>query len=221
VGTEAKPYPSVALGVFEASPIEMAAAYTLFMNDGAVRPLRALSAITIEGRTERIEDQPLRPVARPDTTFLVTSMMRSVMNEGTGASARATFHLDAAGKSGTTNDLRDAWFVGFTPELLTIVWVGFDDNQPIGLGGSAAALPIWTSFMSAALAARPNLTFEPPEGVTFADIDPETGMLATPRCPKVQREAFLADTEPGYFCYLHGGGLWSRFGRTIRRYIRR
>jgi penicillin-binding protein 1B len=221
VGTPAKPFPSVALGVFEASPIEMAAAYTLFMNDGAVRPLRALSAITIEGRTERIEDQPLRPVARPDTTFLVTSMMRSVMNEGTGASARASFHLDAAGKSGTTNDLRDAWFVGFTPELLTIVWVGFDDNQPIGLGGSAAALPIWTSFMSAALAARPNLTFEPPEGVSFVDIDPETGMLATPRCPKVQREAFLTDTEPGYFCYLHGGGLWSRFGRTMRRYIRR
>ena len=80
-------------------------------------------------------------------------MMRSVLNEGTGAGARAAgFALDAAGKSGTTNDLRDAWFVGFTPELLAVVWVGFDDNQPLGLSGTQAAVPIWTSFMIKALA---------------------------------------------------------------------
>src|SRR5690606_20466617 len=96
-------------------------------------------------------------VARPDTTFLVTNMLRSVINEGTGAAARAAgFTQDAAGKSGTTNDLRDAWFVGFTPELLTVVWVGLDDNQPIGLTGSQAALPIWTTFMQRALAGVPS-----------------------------------------------------------------
>ena len=72
-------------------------------------------------------------------------MMRSVVNEGTGAARAAGFTLDAAGKSGTTNDLRDAWFVGFTPELLTVVWVGLDDNQPLGMSGTQAALPIWTS----------------------------------------------------------------------------
>ena len=78
-------------------------------------------------------------------------MMRSVLNEGTGAGARAAgFTLDAAGKSGTTNDLRDAWFVGFTTHLLTVVWVGFDDNQPVSLSGSQAALPIWTQFMAVA-----------------------------------------------------------------------
>ena len=81
-------------------------------------------------------------IARKDTTYLVTNMMRSVINEGTGAGARAAgFTLDAAGKSGTTNDLRDAWFVGFTPELLTVVWVGLDDNMPLGLSGTQAALP--------------------------------------------------------------------------------
>ena len=91
-----------------------------------------------------------RLVARADTTFLVTNMMRSVINEGTGAGARAAgFTLDAAGKSGTTNDLRDAWFIGFTPDLLTAVWVGFDNNQPIGLSGSQAALPIWTTLHEA------------------------------------------------------------------------
>ena len=82
-------------------------------------------------------------------------MLRSVVNEGTGAGARsAGFTLDAAGKTGTTNDLRDAWFVGFTPELLTVVWVGFDDNQVVGLSGAQAALPIWTQFMKGALAGR-------------------------------------------------------------------
>ena len=102
---------------------------------------------------------PLRTVARPDTTFLVTNMMRSVLNEGTGAGARAAgFTLDAAGKSGTTNDLRDAWFVGFTPELLTVVWVGFDDNQPVSLSGSQAALPIWTQFMKSATAGQATLS---------------------------------------------------------------
>ena len=93
---------------------------------------------------------PHEAIARPDTTYLVTNMMRSVINEGTGAGARAAgFTLDAAGKSGTTNDLRDAWFVGFTPELLTVVWVGLDDNQPLGLSGTQAALPIWTAVHDA------------------------------------------------------------------------
>ena len=119
-----------------------------------------------------------------DTTFLVTNMMRSVINEGTGAGARAAgFTLDAAGKSGTTNDLRDAWFVGFTPELLTVVWVGLDDNQPLGLSGTQAALPIWTTFMTRALAGRANLPFQAPEGIAFVDIDRDTGKVAAAGLP--------------------------------------
>ncbi len=89
------------------------------------------------GQNVQIRSVATKTVARRDTTFLVTNMMRSVLNEGTAAGARAAgFTLDAAGKTGTTNDLRDAWFVGFTPELLTVVWVGLDDNQPLGLSGS-------------------------------------------------------------------------------------
>jgi membrane carboxypeptidase/penicillin-binding protein len=113
------------------------------------------------------------------------------------------FLLDAAGKTGTTNDLRDAWFVGFTPELLTVVWVGFDDNQPVGLSGALAALPIWTQFMKAALAGRASVPFDVPEGITFTNIDADTGKLATPTCPKVITEAFLAGTEPLQQCDLH------------------
>jgi membrane carboxypeptidase/penicillin-binding protein len=143
-------------------------------------------------------------VARPDTTFLVTNMMRSVINEGTGSGVRtAGFTLDAAGKTGTTNDLRDAWFIGFTPELLTVVWVGFDDNKPIGLSGAQAALPIWTAFMKNALAGRQSPSFEAPDGVSFVDIDRDTGKIATPICPRVTTEAFLAGTEPLGVCELH------------------
>src|SRR5258706_2508745 len=132
-------------------------------------------------------------------------MMRSVLNEGTAASARTMgFTLDAAGKTGTTNDLHDAWFVGFTPELLTVVWVGFDDNQPVGLSGAQAALPIWTEFMKLALAGRPSVSFNVPDGITFVDIDPESGKLPTPNCPKLFTETFIAGTEPHEFCELHG-----------------
>jgi len=131
--------------------------------------------------------------------------MRSVLNEGTAAGARAAgFSLDAAGKTGTTNDLRDAWFVGFTHELLTVVWVGLDDNQPLGLSGTQAALPIWTMFMTRALAGRPNVQFTVPEGINFLDIDRDTGKIAAPGCPRVFREAFLAGTEPSDVCQLHG-----------------
>jgi penicillin-binding protein 1B len=131
-------------------------------------------------------------------------MMRSVLNEGTGAGARAAgFSLDAAGKSGTTNDLRDAWFVGFTPELLTVAWGGYDDNQPLGLSGTQAALPIWTDFMKAATAGRANPTFEAPDGVTFVDINRDTGKLATPYCPRTFTESLIAGTKPTELCPLH------------------
>ena len=134
----------------------------------------------------------------------MANMMRSVLNEGTGAGARANgFTLDAAGKTGTTNDLRDAWFVGFTPELLTVVWVGFDDNQPLGLSGAQAALPIWTDFMKHALAGRPSVGFKVPEGITFVDIDRDTGKVAQPNCPHISTEAFLSGTEPTQICELH------------------
>jgi len=205
VGTAPKAYPSIALGVFEATPYEIATAYTLFPNGGTIRPLKHIQRITSGGKdvTKKDNSSP-REVARPDTTFLVTNMMRSVLNEGTAAGARGMgFTLDAAGKTGTTNDLRDAWFVGFTPELLTVVWVGLDDNQPVGLSGARAALPIWTQFMRTALAGRASLPFLAPEGITFIDIDAETGKLAGPLCPKIITEAFLSGTEPRELCALH------------------
>jgi penicillin-binding protein 1B len=203
-GTAARPYPSIALGVFEATPYEIAAAYTVFANGGTIKPLRPFARIVSGGRDLPIQAAAPRTIARRDTTFLVTNMMRSVLNEGTGAGARAAgFALDAAGKSGTTNDLRDAWFVGFTPELLTVVWVGLDDNRPLGLSGTQAALPIWTSFMARALAGRPNVSFAVPDGISFLEIDRDTGKAAAAGCPRIFREAFIPGTEPTEVCQLH------------------
>jgi penicillin-binding protein 1B len=204
VGTPPQGFPSITLGVFELTPLEVAQAYTLFTNGGFVRPLRAINRIVTPEKELHPKHPQLREIARPDTTFLVTHMMRSVLNEGTGAGARGNgFTLEAAGKSGTTNDLRDAWFVGFTPELLTVVWVGFDDNRPLGLSGTQAALPIWTEFMKHALAGHKSVPFEPPGGISFVQIDRDTGKLAQPGCPRLYEEAFLAGTEPLEICELH------------------
>jgi penicillin-binding protein 1B len=223
VGTPAQPFPSIALGVFEVSPLELTQAYTLFTNGGSIRPLQAITRIVDNGTATPVPAPPLKPVTRPDVTYLVTNMMRSVINEGTAASVRSAFSNDAAGKTGTTNDLRDAWFIGFTPTLLTAVWVGFDDNQPIGLSGSQAALPIWTGFMKRALAGRPNASFAAPPGIVFVDIDRSSGKIANFNCPSVIREAFLPGSEPTEICDIHGSGLghvFSKLGGFFRRIIR-
>ena len=157
-----------------------------------------------KGRTlDRLETER-HAVAHPASAYLVTDMMRSVIDRGTAREIRARgFKEVAAGKTGTTNDTRDAWFVGFTPDLLAIVWVGYDDNKPLGLTGSQAALPIWTRFMKSAVSGRESGVFEPPSGVTFARIDPETGQLARASCPSGQSETFITGTEPRAFCARH------------------
>jgi len=205
--SQARGYPSVALGVFEATPWEIAQAYTVFPNLGELRTLRTIARITSDGAVVAQPAQPpARRIARPDTTFLVRDMMRSVVDEGTGSGARAAgFSQQAAGKTGTTNDLRDAWFAAFSQELLTVVWVGFDDNTAIGLSGSQAAVPIWADFMARATAGLPAAAFSPaPFGISFAEIDRDTGMLASPGCPRLRTEAFLAGTEPTAVCDQHG-----------------
>ena len=207
IGTSIRPYPALALGSFEATPYEMAVAYNVLANGGLkVEPVTVLRVTDDQGRTlEQPRSPPPPRVVHEETVFLITNMLRSVLNEGTGAASRALgFALDGAGKTGTTNDLRDAWFAGYTPDLLAVVWVGFDDNTPIGLPGSRAALPIWVDFMKEALAGRKTQRFLPPmEGVVFIDIDKETGLLATPSCPKVISEAFIAGTEPQERCSAH------------------
>jgi penicillin-binding protein 1B len=207
LGDNIKGFPSLALGSFEATPMEMATAYNVLANGGLKVPPVAVLRVTDEkGQTleQHRQPPPLR-VVHEESAFLVTHMLRSVINEGTAAAVRAQgFKLDAAGKTGTTNDLRDAWFAGYTPDLLCVVWVGYDDNTPIGLSGARAALPIWIEFMKGALAGRETRPFDvPAEGIVFIDIDKETGLLATSSCPRVISESFIPGTEPQERCSAH------------------
>ena len=207
IGTHSnlQPYPSVVLGAFEMTPMDLATAYTVIANHGVrVDPRFFVEVRDTKGRTLDTVETARHAVVHPASAYLVTDMMRSVIDQGTAREIRVRgFQAVAAGKTGTTNDTRDAWFVGFTPDLLAVVWVGYDDNQPLGLTGSQAALPIWTRFMKSAVSGRETGVFEPPSGVTFARIDPETGQLARVSCPSGQSETFITGTEPPSFCARH------------------
>ena len=117
----------------------------------------------------------------------------------------------AAGKTGTTDAYRDAYFVGYTPELVTGVWVGFDEPQSIGLPGAKAALPAWVDFMVASAPATP-ADFKAPKGIVMATIDPDSGGLATAACPRRMTVPFLTGSEPRRLCPIHGGGAWASSG---------
>jgi penicillin-binding protein 1B len=215
IPSEIHPYPAIALGSFEATPLEMATAYTVLASGGLKIPPVTVLKVADEKETALESYQPPTPdrVVHEESTVLVTHMLRSVLTEGTGASSRAMgFTLDAAGKTGTTNEMRDAWFAGYTPDLLAVVWVGFDDNTPLNLTGARAALPIWVDFMKrAAAGAKPTPFSVPESGVVFMDVDKDNGLLATPSCPRVISEAFIAGTEPMERCGAHDGS-----GRSYR-----
>jgi membrane carboxypeptidase/penicillin-binding protein len=153
-----------------------------------------------------IERNPVEveQVVPADTAYLVTHLMEGVLDHGTGRAARRLgFTRPAAGKTGTTNDYGDAWFAGFTPDLLTVVWIGFDHRRSLNLAGSQAALPIWTQFMKSATAGLPATPFTPPPSVVLVRIDPVSGLLATPACPDAIEEAFYKGDEPIEPCPLH------------------
>jgi len=187
-------------------------------------PTALVAAVEGNGRALALDtpenDAPLSPAE----AYLLTSLLEGVVNSGTGAPARSLGVPGAlAGKTGTTNDGRDAWFVGYSPTLLTLVWVGFDSNEPHGLSGSDGALPIWADFMRQALEIHPTVaSFAVPPGITFAEVDVTNGKLANRYCPAVARETFIAGTEPAP-CQDHGsvgdhvGDWWKRFRQWLGR----
>ena len=192
----------MAIGSFETTPIEMVQAYTAFANNGVMSKLTSILEI-YDHEDHRVfaAQNKQKRVLTPEISFLTTSLLQSVINNGTGAGARSRgFRLPAAGKTGTSHD---GWFAGYTPDLLCIVWVGFDDNSELNLAGSRSALPIWTEFMKRAVSIRPlsGDSFPVPEGIVEAVIDPSTGMLATDRCLQRQKEYFIKGTEPTIYCY--------------------
>jgi penicillin-binding protein 1B len=198
-------YPSAVLGAVEVTPFEVAQAYAVIANQGLRAAVRAANKV-VDRHGQTIERRPVEVerVASPEAAFMLEHVMTGVLDRGTGQGVRERgFTHPAAGKTGTTNDGRDAWFAGFTTDLLAVVWVGFDDGEPFALTGAEAALPIWTAFMRRATAASPVAEFPPPAGVALVRVDPYTGAIATSACPETIIEAFWRGQEPTAACPLH------------------
>lgn len=190
-------YPAMALGTSEATPLQVASAYTAFANLGTrTTPVPIERITTGEGVTVAAPVTQKNDVLRPEVAYVMDSFMKDVVNRGTGAPVRARgLKAIVAGKTGTS---RDGWFAGFTPNLVCVVWVGFDDGSQLGLTGANSALPIWSDFMSVALTEHPEWQgdWQAPEGITEADIDPGTGQLAKPDDPNRRKELFINGTLP-------------------------
>jgi penicillin-binding protein 1B len=198
-------YPALALGTTEATPLEVAQAYTAFANGGVLTESSAIKRMTNGNGVAIVESKPgTQKALPPEVAWLTTSILQDVLNRGTAARARLMgFKAMAAGKTGTS---RDGWFAGYTPNLVCVVWVGFDDNSELGLEGAKSALPIWTAFMKEALALRPELggdSFPKPDTIVSEEIDPATGMLATEACPVKRTEYFIEGTQPTEPCNGH------------------
>jgi penicillin-binding protein 1A len=199
-----QPYLSIALGSFEVTLLELTSAIGVLPASGIrTEPIAITSIETREGRILE-QNYPRKSEAiSAQTAYVMTSMLESAVNEGTGRSIRArgiTRHL--AGKTGTTDEYGDAWYVGFSPDLITGVWVGFDEKRSMGnkQTGARVALPIWIDFMVGALEGVPDKPFPEPHGIVRRDICTETGLLATDHCPETRVEVFVSGTEPLRFC---------------------
>jgi penicillin-binding protein 1B len=190
------PYPALALGTTEVTPLQIAAAYAAFANGGkSIQP-----NVIAQPDIQPSENQ----IIQPGSAYIITDMLEGVIDHGTARAARGLIPKTAvAGKTGTS---RDGWFVGYTPNLVCAVWIGFDDNKQLGLTGAEAALPVWTEFMKGAVDLRPEFggkSFAQPDGITIVEIDPETEELATGKCPQHETVAIATAQAPTSECFRH------------------
>jgi 1A family penicillin-binding protein len=200
---------SLALGTEEVTLSDLVKSYSPLANGGFVAEPRAIIRIFDRTRNSWTDNPPVvTPALSPASAFVTTRLLTDVMTYGTAKSLR-TFNKErpSAGKTGTTDDYRDAWFIGYTPQVVTGIWVGYDKPKPGGKGftGGVVAAPIWERYMRQALAGKPAVDFPQPETVVSVVIDPKTGLLATAGCPDKRDEFYIEGTEPTEYCPAHGG----------------
>ena len=193
---------ALALGAASISPFELTSAYTVFANNGVLLPKYFITKVTDTDGTILQETPPPVPVPviSPETAYVITNLMQSVVSSGTGQRA-SVIGRPVAGKTGTTNGAKDAWFIGYIPQLVTGVWVGYDQERSLGGGGTGgqAAAPIWGDFMQRAIMSLPAEDFAAPENVSFVLIDPRTGKLAREGTAGAVMECFIKGTEPSSY----------------------
>ena len=217
IGKNLPRVPSLALGAVEVTPFQIARAYTSIASGGLLIDPKAVFSITDRELGEPLYEGNYKSkrVANSSSVYVLTNMLQSVVEHGTARRVRSMgFTRPTAGKTGTTNDARDSWFAGFTPQILAVVWVGFDDNSKVGLTGSSGALPVWTEFAKCAHQGSSVMEFEIPKGVVFKKIESKTGLLNHPDCPQeaVVTEVFVEGTEPVTSCLEVYGRAYDRFG---------
>lgn len=212
--------PSLALGACEVSVLEMTRAYAALADGGTiVKPVAVRAVLDRGGNVRWSPKRERKRVLRPETAYLGTVLLQGPVIYGTAAGIRSQYGFvrPAAGKTGTTSDENDAWFIGYTPQLACGVWVGCDKGRRLGLTGTQAAVPIWVRFMESAHRGKAVADFEAPPGVVEAWIDAETGYRAGAECPRVMRAAFIPKTEPRRVCDVFhmpawmdstGAGMW-------------
>ena len=207
---------SVALGSPTVSLLDIVTAYGTLDNGGIWVQPTSLRAVSERDGTALWSAAPDRRQAiSPQAAYLVTSLLEGVVKRGTASKAKVLGLTGAiAGKTGTTDGYRDAWFIGYTSDIVIGVWVGFDDERPVRLTGAQAALPIWMEIAKRIVTDQAP-PFSQPSGVVTRVIDPKTGQLATSQCPEHVEEVFIEGTEPSVYCEVHGGGIWERLRHTF------
>ena len=212
MGIESKltPNPSLAIGTSEVNVLELVSAYTCFPNGGIHVAPRFITKV-IDRYGNLLEENGVAPrqvAIPPAPAYMMVNLMQSVMDDsgGTGASARTRgFYRPAGGKTGTSDNFCDAWFVGYTPQVTAGCWIGFDDKTSLGHNqtGSMNALPIWVDFMTAAVDSLPVEDFPEPPGITHETICIDSGKKAAAYCPHIRDEVFLSDFTIDEICPLH------------------
>ncbi|NTV56954.1 MAG: PBP1A family penicillin-binding protein [Deltaproteobacteria bacterium] len=206
--TPLKPYPSIALGAFEVVPLELARAYCAFAADGILPvPLSLKEVLDESGKILERRHMSVQGVTTPGKAFLITSMLRSTVEQGTARSLKDMgIRFPAAGKTGTTNEFKDGWFVGYTPEVMALIWVGFDDGTSLQAPASALTLPLWADLMSAIPHHVSGSWFKTPPDIVVETVCKESGQRALASgCPLTLEEYFLAENTPKERCTLHRG----------------
>ena len=220
--TPVKPYPSAALGAFEVIPLELARAYCVFAAEGVQPfPLSFKGVVDEHGRILEHQHLNIERLITPAEAFIMNSMLEGVVREGTARSLQTHgISWPIAGKTGTTNDFKDAWFVGYTPDILALIWVGFDNGDSIEATGAAAALPIWADLMNAIPRYRSDMEFKVPEGVEKIRVCPVTGLKAVDGCPEPTEVYFLTGHTPAADCPLHAKrGIAGKFIKGVKDLI--
>ncbi|MEL7371484.1 MAG: penicillin-binding transpeptidase domain-containing protein, partial [Myxococcota bacterium] len=192
---------TLALGSGDVTPLEMVNAYATLAAGGQVAaPIFVRKVVAPDGEVLYETESETKQTIRPEVVYLTTSLMQSVVEDGTAKRVKQ-LERPVAGKTGTTNESRNAWFIGFTPDHVAGVWVGFDNNDPLGPyeTGGRAAIPVWLDYMTEAMRDRPAQEFVPPANVVFALVDPKTGQLAPPDFEGALNEPFIQGTEPTEF----------------------